>query len=60
VGWPYLEKTHHQKWAPGVAGGVGPEFKPSTTKKKSVKWEFIETGKSGREEFLELGGGSWV
>jgi hypothetical protein len=27
-GRPYLKKTHHKKWAGGVAQGVGPEFKP--------------------------------
>jgi hypothetical protein len=25
---PYLENTHHNKRAGGVAQGVGPEFKP--------------------------------
>jgi hypothetical protein len=32
---PYLEKNTSQKRASGVAQGVGPEFKPSTTKKKT-------------------------
>jgi hypothetical protein len=32
---PYLETIHHKtKRSGGVAQGVGPEFKPSTTKKK--------------------------
>jgi hypothetical protein len=32
----YLEKPHHKKRASGVAQGVGPEFKLSTTKKKNA------------------------
>jgi hypothetical protein len=31
---PYLKKNPSQKRAGGVARSVGPEFKPSTTKKK--------------------------
>jgi hypothetical protein len=31
---PYLEKNPSQKRASGVAQGVGPEFNPSTGKKK--------------------------
>jgi hypothetical protein len=31
---PYLEKTHHQKRAGGVAQGAGPEFKPQYHKNK--------------------------
>jgi hypothetical protein len=35
---PYLKNTSHtQKKAGGVAQGVGPEFKPSTTKKKKKR-----------------------
>jgi hypothetical protein len=30
---PYLEKNPSQKWAGGVAQGVGPEFKPQYLKK---------------------------
>jgi hypothetical protein len=31
---PYLEKTHHNKRAGGVAQEGGPEFKPQYCKKK--------------------------
>jgi hypothetical protein len=31
---PYLEKHASEKWAGGVAQGVGPEFKPQYHKKK--------------------------
>jgi hypothetical protein len=29
---PYLKKKKKRNWAGGVAQGLGPEFKPSTTK----------------------------
>jgi hypothetical protein len=31
---PYLEKTLHKKRAGEVAQGIGPEFKPPSTKRK--------------------------
>jgi hypothetical protein len=34
---PYLEKKKITKRAGGVAQGVGPEFKPSTTKQNKTK-----------------------
>jgi hypothetical protein len=39
---PIVKKTHHQKWAGGVAQGVGPEFKPQYHKNTQKK-EFNES-----------------
>jgi hypothetical protein len=36
---PYLEKTLHKNRAGGEAQSEGPEFSPSTTKKKGRKKE---------------------
>jgi hypothetical protein len=33
---PYLEKNPSQKWADGLAQGVGPEFKPQYHKKRWI------------------------
>jgi hypothetical protein len=36
---PYLKKKKKiTKRAGGVAQGIGPEFKPSTDKKKNLRW----------------------
>jgi hypothetical protein len=43
---PYLEKTYHKKRADGMAQSVGPEFNPSTEKKKNFQ---------GLEHFLDFG-----
>jgi glutamine amidotransferase-like uncharacterized protein len=39
---PYLEKTHHQKRAGGVARGVSPEFKPQYCQEEKKKLETVQ------------------
>jgi hypothetical protein len=39
---PYLEKNPSQKWAGGVAQGVGPEFKRRYCKKKKRTREWLK------------------
>jgi hypothetical protein len=43
---PYLEINHYKKRAGGVAQGEGPEFKPSTEKRKCTATQEAETGES--------------